>query len=116
MIPDRLLTESNQSRAIGIPLKRGDVLFMHRLTCHAAFPNLSRNVRWSMDLRYNPIGQATGREDFPGFVARSRAHPETELHDAKAWAKMWYDARQALAKTSEPTRFHRWDAKAAVCA
>jgi ectoine hydroxylase-related dioxygenase (phytanoyl-CoA dioxygenase family) len=101
---------------IGIPLKRGDALFMHRLTCHAALPNISRTVRWSMDLRYNPIGQTTGREAFPGFVARSRAHPATELHDAKAWSQMWYDVRQTLAKASEPARFNRWDANAAVCA
>ena len=115
-IPEKILIEPNRTKAIGVPLKRGDALFMHRLTCHAALPNISNNMRGSMDLRYNPIGQTTGRGAFPGFVARSRAHPETELHDAKAWAQMWHDARQALAKASEPARFNRWDPKASVCA
>jgi phytanoyl-CoA hydroxylase len=116
LIPEKVLGKSKQPEAIGIPLERGDALFMNRLTCHAGLPNRSRSVRWSMDLRYNPVGQTTGREVFPGFVARSRAHPETELHDPKLWAKMWHDARRALARAPEPTRFNRWDAKAEVCA
>jgi phytanoyl-CoA hydroxylase len=115
-IPDKILNERNQATPIGIPVKRGDVLFMHRLTCHSALPNLSRNVRWSMDLRYNPIGQATGREAFPGFIARSRLHPEAELHNAKAWTQMWYDARRDLAKATTAPSFNRWDANAKVCA
>lgn len=42
-----------------------------------------------MDLRYNPIGQHSGREAFPGFVARSRANPDSELDDPKVWASIW---------------------------
>jgi len=112
-IPDRLL---ESGRAVPVPLRRGDALFMHRLTCHASLPNLSPNVRWSFDLRYHPIGQATGRGAFPGFVARSRAHPESELHDAGRWAEMWYEARRTLAQASELRPFNRWDGKAPACA
>lgn len=112
-IPQKLL---ELGHATPVPLQQGDALFMHRLTCHASLPNRSKNVRWSFDLRYNPIGQATGRGAFPGFVARSRAHPETELHDAKKWADMWHETRRTLAQMEQPKPSNRWDAKAEVCA
>src|SRR4051794_6244914 len=92
-IPGKLLS----GKARSMPMRRGDVLFMHKLTAHASHSNHSNNIRWSFDLRYNPIGQPTGRGAFPGFVARSRQHPEIELHDPAAWAQLWYTARQQLA-------------------
>ena len=64
-----------------MPLDRGSVLFLHKRTVHSSLPNVSEEVRWSFDLRYNPTGEPTGRHLFPGFVARSRANPETELRD-----------------------------------
>jgi len=101
---------------LSMPMPRGDVLFLHRLTMHASHPNVSDHVRWSFDLRYNPIGQPTGRGHFPGFVARSRQHPETELHDPAEWARLWYDTRHRLAhRTAEPA-FNRWSADSPVCA
>lgn len=112
-IPDPLL---EMDQAIPVPLKRGDVLFLHRRTCHASLSNVSDNIRWSFDLRYNPIGQATGRGAFPGFVARSRAHPDQELHDPEGWAALWYAARQRLAEENYNQPFNRWDGKAPVCA
>lgn len=112
-IPDQLL-EKEQS--LPMPLKRGDVLFLHRRTCHASLSNVSDNVRWSFDLRYNPIGQATGRGAFPGFVARSQAHPEQELHDAATWADLWFATRERMATQHENNRFNRWDGEAPVCA
>ena len=102
--------------AVPVPLQEGDALFMHRLTCHASLPNRSRRVRWSFDLRYNPIGEPTGRGAFPGFVARSRAHPETELRDAVAWAESWHRTRRQLAQAGPSRPSNRWDAKADVCA
>ena len=62
-------------RVVTAELKCGDVLFMHRQTCHSSLPNVSEQVRISFDLRYNPTGQPTGRPLFPGFVARSRKDP-----------------------------------------
>jgi phytanoyl-CoA hydroxylase len=112
-IPDQLL---EMDQAIPIPLKRGDVLFLTKRTCHSSLSNVSDNIRWSFDLRYNPIGQATGRGAFPGFVARSRAHPETELHDADAWADLWRATRKRMAEENSNERFNRWDSRALVCA
>ena len=44
--------------ALAQPMRRGDVIFMTRYTQHASLPNISDSVRWSFDLRYNPIGPA----------------------------------------------------------
>jgi len=100
---------------VPVPLKPGAALFMHRRTLHSSLPNESDHVRWSFDLRYNPIGQPTGRALMPGFIARSRSAPETELHDADVWTDLWREARRAMAEGDTP-RFNRWDANALVCA
>jgi hypothetical protein len=47
------------------------------------------------------------REFFPGFVARSYQHPETELQDPREWDRQWKKAREKLAKKGPP-KFHRW--------
>ncbi len=108
-------TEFAFDTAVPIPLKKGDALFMTRYTVHSSLPNNSDRIRWSFDLRYNPIGQSTGREVFPGFVARSRSNPSAELHDAKVWHEMWRDTRDSLARGEQPS-FNRWDGSDPACA
>ena len=112
-IPDSLL---QMDQELPIPLKRGDVLFLTKRTAHASLSNVSENIRWSFDLRYNPIGQATGRGAFPGFVARSRMNPESELHDAEEWANLWRATRQRMAEEETNHIFNRWNTRAMVCA
>jgi hypothetical protein len=112
-IPDELF-HKDESRPI--PMKRGDVLFLTSRTCHASLPNYSNQVRWSFDLRYNPIGQPTGRSAFPGFIARSRQNPDSELRDPQAWARLWYDTRARLAEEQLKGPFNRWSADHPVCA
>lgn len=111
-IPHKLVP----SGAVPLPMKRGDVLFLHRRTCHGSLSNLSDRVRWSFDLRYNPTSQPTGRRVFPGFVARSRKNPESELHDADAWAESWRQTRARIAGDAKETFFNRWDGKSEACA
>ncbi len=110
-IPGRLV----RGKAVSLPMAAGDVLFLHRLTMHASHANKSDAVRWSFDLRYNPIGQPTGREAFPGFVARSAQHPERELRDPAQWTQLWVDARARLSG-GPMGKLNRWRADAAVCA
>jgi len=110
-IPGPLVGEER----LPLPASPGDVLFLHPLLKHASLSNLSVSSRWSFDLRYSPIGQPTGRRWFPAFVARSRAHPETELTDPEAWAASWRAAREELAGRERP-RFHRWDPSDPLCA
>ena len=50
---------------------------------------------------------------FPGFVARSRAHPERVVTDPDEWAKLWWDARDRIAAGATPMRLNaRWEANA----
>ncbi|MSR81789.1 MAG: phytanoyl-CoA dioxygenase [Candidatus Latescibacteria bacterium] len=111
-IPDQLL---NLADGLPLPMQRGDVLFMTQMTCHGSLPNHSQEVRWSFDLRYNPIGQPTGREMFPGFVARSRKHPESELRDPAAWHQLWAETRNRMAREEDPA-YNRWGVEDKVCA
>ena len=111
-IPEQLM---DMESAMPVPMQPGDVLFLTRHTIHGSLSNHSDDVRWSFDLRYNPVGQTTGRDIFPGFVARSRANPESVLRDPAAWEKLWRDTRDQLAQEAH-TPFNRWSADAAVCA
>ena len=79
--------------AMALPVKKGGAVLFHKMNVHRALPNRSGALRWSMDLRYHPTGQATGRPAFPGFVARSRRDPSSELRDPAAWAASWEAAR-----------------------
>ena len=108
-------SEFEVGKAVPVPVKKGDALFMTKYTIHSSLPNNSDRVRFSMDLRYNPIGQSTGRTSFPGFVARSRSNPDRELHDPVVWNELWLEARSALAKGQE-LPFNRWDSDHPLCA
>ncbi len=110
-VPGKLLS----GKAVSLPMKQGSALFMHRRTLHASHANHSDAIRWSFDLRYNPIGQPTGRDMFPGFVARSRQQPESELHEPQQWHQLWEDTRDRLA-AYDPGSFDRWHADSLACA
>ena len=92
-IPGKLM---EGCEAVPLPVKRGGIVLFHKLNVHRALPNRSDDLRWSMDLSYHPTGQATGRPAFPGFVARSRVNPESELRDPVAWSQSWDDARERI--------------------
>jgi phytanoyl-CoA hydroxylase len=112
-IPDALLP---LDRAIPVPMKAGGALLMNQQTIHSSLDNVTEDeVRISFDLRYQPVGQPTGRPSFPGFVARSRSRPESVLQDPSVWAKLWLDTREALARRDDPT-YNRWSADSPVCA
>lgn len=108
-------SEFEVGKAVPVPLKKGDALFMTKYTIHSSLPNISDRVRFSMDLRYNPVGQSTGRTSFPGFVARSRNNPENELRDPATWNQMWTETRDRLA-VNDDAWFNRWDGTDPLCA
>jgi phytanoyl-CoA hydroxylase len=114
-IPDHFLAPG---QPVALPMKPGDLLFMHKKTMHASLSNESDDIRWSMDLRYNPVGHPSGRPSFPSFVARSKQHPEQVLDDPKVWAQLWLDTRRRLAGIPPdqwPT-FNRWSRDSELCA
>jgi hypothetical protein len=98
-----------------MPMKAGGALFFGRRLIHGSLANDSNEVRWSFDLRYNPVGQATGRDSLPGFVARSRRDPSSELRDWREWERLWLDCRERLAEKPVDT-YNRWSAEDPVCA
>jgi phytanoyl-CoA hydroxylase len=100
---------------VPVPMRAGSVLLMSRYTPHRALPNHSRKVRWSMDLRYQPSGQVSGRAAFPDFVARSRAHPESRLNNHRLWRDLWLESRDRLSGQPAPA-YNRWSADAPWCA
>ena len=111
-IPDALL----EGRPIPVPVKRGGVLLFDHLTKHASLTNTSDGIRWSFDLRYQPIGQPTGRPAFPGFIARSRQNPASALTDWRVWANLWRKTRARLAQVPPAGKFTRWTSQEAICA
>lgn len=110
-IPDALVGENE----VPLPMEPGDLLLMDRRMQHRGLPNTSDQVRWSFDLRYQPTGQPTGRRWFPGFVARSRSNPASELTRSEQWAEDWLRTREYLAR-GEDIAFNRWVAGDPACA
>ena len=70
----------------------GDVLMTMERLVHRSIPNVSNTVRWSLDTRYSAIGLPTGRENVPGFVARSRVNPESVTKSHHDWIGLLVDA------------------------
>ena len=112
VIPDQLIASD---QVIPVPMRAGSVLFLTRYTAHMSLPNLSNELRWSFDLRYQPTGQPTGRKAFPGFVVSSKARPESALTDHGEWVSLWERTRDELAENGMPT-FNRWKSDAPWCA
>ena len=113
-IPDRLIPEE---AARPMPMAPGSVLLMTQRTIHSSLDNVTDDeVRISMDLRYQPIGQPTGRPAFApaGFIARSAAAPASVLRDPAVWAQNWYAVRERLAE--DAPAFNRWKAGEPGCA
>ena len=100
--------------AIPLEMEPGDVLFLHRRTVHSSLPNMSDDLRWSFDLRYSPVGQPTGRDWAPSFVARSRATPESVVSDPRTWRDLWLETRHRI--SHEPPVSFRWDPDDIRCA
>ena len=68
----------------------GDLLMFNQLVPHGAAENLTRHIRWSMDVRFEATATATVVGRRYGFVAQSRQNPasETSLEE-------WLTKRQA---------------------
>lgn len=86
----------NERQGESLPVKRGGIILFHRNNIHCSRPNRSHRLRWSVDIRFHPVGQPNGRPAFPGFVARSRVNPQSEFTDPVAWNQLWQDARERI--------------------
>jgi ectoine hydroxylase-related dioxygenase (phytanoyl-CoA dioxygenase family) len=113
-IPDRLIGPN----VTPLPVRSGAIILMHRQTMHSSLENVSDGVRWSFDLRYQPVGQPTGRPLYPSFVARSAADPGSVLADWRDWSALWDRARERVAENQAAfaAPANRWDGSQPVCA
>ena len=76
--------------AITVPMSPGDVLFLDNKLLHSATQNTSAgDYRWAFNFRYLRVGETSGRPFLPGFVARSRSAPDSELHNPYLWSTLW---------------------------
>ena len=91
------ISKEERASIPGIPveMEAGDALCFTQLTPHAALPNKSDAVRWSIDLRYQSISDAMvdeynveigGRDK--GFIARSEADPAS-VATWESWERQW---------------------------
>ncbi len=74
--------------------QKGDVVIMDKFTPHSSTPNRTDLCRWSLDLRYQPTGEHTGRTAHPEFVVRSANNPNSVMRDYDEWCRLWIDAFQ----------------------
>ena len=105
----------DENSALPLPVKSGGVVIFHPLAPHASLANTTSGFRWSFDIRFNRIGEPTGRGHFPEFIARSRANPASEMRDWRLWKHNWELARERLAE-SPHINIHRWQSDAPFCA
>ncbi len=71
-----------------LKMKVGDICVFSNLTFHRSLANISKHIRWSIDLRYSPTGSPLEwfYQKWPGFVARSQLKPET-VETWESWRK-----------------------------
>ena len=76
--------------AVTIAMSPGDVLFLDNKLLHSSTQNTSAgDFRWAFNFRYLRAGETSGRPFLPGFVARSRSAPDSELRNPYLWSTMW---------------------------
>ena len=71
---------------------KGGVVFMSRFTPHSGVANRGDTIRWSLDLRYQPSGQPSGRPFYPAYIARSASNPHSVEDGFTQWCRRWDEA------------------------
>lgn len=102
-IPDEIVPEER----VTLPADPGDIVILNKLTQHSSLMNVSNRLRWSYDLRYQPVGQPVGQGGRPAWIARSRSQPEREMTEFEDWRVMWRNimARESREGVEDHTRF-----------
>jgi len=114
-IPRHLVSQLGEP--VDVEMNAGSVIFIHSRVVHASNHNVTEDeVRVSLDLRYQPTGEPTGRPWFPGFVARSKADPASALADYQTWVGLWKGAIPNLPDEFAPDDIFRWGPTGNVCA
>ena len=70
------LKDEADRHAVPLPVTAGSAILFNDRCIHSSTPNRSDQVRWSIDLRYQPTDQDPMKQHGAGFLVRSRKHPE----------------------------------------
>ena len=92
-----------QTQPVVAECRKGGVIFMTKFTPHHSTNNVSDGIRWSLDLRYQPTGEPTGRPFWPAFVTHSGANPSSVHTDHADWCRQWDEALES----SKGMKWHR---------
>ncbi|QJD84593.1 phytanoyl-CoA dioxygenase family protein [Cohnella herbarum] len=65
-----------KTKTVVLPVPEGSAILFNDRALHMSTPNLSDEVRWSVDLRYQPTDQDPMPNHGAGFLARSYKYPE----------------------------------------
>ena len=84
----------NKYKTVSLEAKPGDIVLLGKHTVHCSLPNLSRDFRISMDLRYHKGGQPSGRDSLPSFHVRSKNKKNIKVTNYKQWLTLWEKAKQ----------------------
>ncbi|TLS48245.1 phytanoyl-CoA dioxygenase family protein [Paenibacillus antri] len=69
-------TQLGNRQTVALPVSAGSAILFNDRCLHMSTANHSNEVRWSVDLRYQPTDQDPMPQHGAGFLARSRKHPE----------------------------------------
>lgn len=73
---DEKYTQASLPNVVALPIAAGGAIIFNDRFIHSSTANQSTRVRWSVDLRYQPVGQDPMPQHGIGFLARSRQQPE----------------------------------------
>jgi phytanoyl-CoA hydroxylase len=65
-----------KTKTVVLPVSAGSAILFNDRCLHMSTPNLSDEVRWSVDLRYQPTDQDPMPGHGAGFLARSYKYPD----------------------------------------
>ncbi|MFD0696728.1 phytanoyl-CoA dioxygenase family protein [Paenibacillus sp. GCM10027628] len=68
-------SQLGKTQTVALPVPAGSAILFNDRCLHMSTPNLSDEVRWSVDLRYQPTDQDPMASHGAGFLARSYKYP-----------------------------------------
>ncbi len=87
------LTPADRAKLQGrpIPMRRGDVLCFNHLMPHAALPNQTDKVRWSMDIRFEEVDAPHSSALQHGFICAHEDPDRIETSFENWFVQKWKD-------------------------
>ena len=74
---DEKHVKPQQKEVVALPIEAGGAIIFNDRFIHSSTANHSNHVRWSVDLRYQPVNQDPMLQHGVGFLARSYKRPQS---------------------------------------